>query len=87
MLASCDQKACCKCCICSTPCIEAGSQVLKIVSGIHGVQAGAQPFLDLAHHALLHRPEIGQAEEGTGLLGVQLISTFTFMAGTPFVTA
>src|SRR4051794_7462377 len=33
MLASWDQNACCICCICSMPCMEAGSQVLKTVSG------------------------------------------------------
>src|SRR5260370_33011278 len=37
--------------------------------GAHGVEARAQAVLDLAHHALLHRPEIGQAEEGARLLG------------------
>src|SRR5262249_60789913 len=34
ILASCDQKACCICCICSMPCMEAGSQVLNTVSGL-----------------------------------------------------
>src|SRR5258707_3305563 len=37
--------------------------------GAHGAEAGPQAVLDLAHDALLHRPEIGQAEEGARFLG------------------
>ena len=37
--------------------------------GIHRVEARPQPLLDLAQHAILHRLEVGQPEEGARLLG------------------
>src|SRR5882757_5985164 len=37
--------------------------------GAHRIEAGPQAAFDLGQHALLHRPEIGQAEEGARLLG------------------
>src|SRR5260370_30701279 len=46
-----------------------GDPGLEYRLGAHGVEARPQAVLDLAHDALLHRPEIGQAEEGARLLG------------------
>src|SRR3990167_5659886 len=42
---------------------------LEDLLGIHRVEARLQPLLDLAHDAVLHRLDVGQAEEGAGLLG------------------
>jgi hypothetical protein len=37
--------------------------------GIHGAEARPQALLDLAHDAILHGLDVGEAEEGTCLLG------------------
>ena len=87
MLASCDQKACCICCICSMPCMEAGSQVLKTVSGfmaprLERSRSSISPMMRSCIGLRSGRPKKARASSG-----VQVTSTFTFMALSPFAPA
>src|SRR5262249_3979977 len=79
ILANCDQKACCICCICSMPCMEAGSQVLKIVSGFMASRllrsrCSISPMMRSCMGLMSGRPKKARASSG-----VQVTSTFTFI--------
>eukprot|EP01036_Dinobryon_divergens_P051320 gene51319-68687_t len=79
MLASWDQKTCCICCIWSMPCMEAGSQVLKIVSGFMAPRllrrrSSISPMIRSCMGLMSGSPMKARASSG-----VQVTSTFTFM--------